>query len=68
MPQTRQIIREISSTFWLLREILPYGQDCQVISPEGVRQRVIVELTSAVQNYGLNGDDPRASFMDRRQN
>ncbi|MBE9175436.1 WYL domain-containing protein, partial [Synechocystis salina LEGE 06155] len=47
LPQTRQVIREISSTFWFLREILPYGKDCQVISPEGVRQRVMAELASA---------------------
>lgn len=51
LPQTRQVIRAIHSTFWLLREIFPYGKDCQVISPAGVRQKVIDELSLLTQHY-----------------
>ena len=60
LPQTRQVVREISSTFWFLREILPYGKDCQVISPEGVRQKAIAELSALVQNYGLHCGNQKA--------
>jgi predicted DNA-binding transcriptional regulator YafY len=34
----RRIIRPIASTFWFFREILPYGEDCEIIAPESIRQ------------------------------
>jgi predicted DNA-binding transcriptional regulator YafY len=51
LPQTRQIIRKVSSTFWFIREILPYGKDCQVISPASVRHKIIDELNSLKEHY-----------------
>jgi predicted DNA-binding transcriptional regulator YafY len=35
-PQVRQVLRDVSSTFWLFREILPYGEDCLIVSPSEV--------------------------------
>jgi len=55
-PQTRRVIRQVSNTFWFIREILPYGKDCQVISPANVRQKIIDELRLLTQNYHLDTD------------
>jgi hypothetical protein len=51
LPQTRQIIRKVSNTFWFIREILPYGKDCQVISPASIRHKIIDELNSLKKYY-----------------
>jgi WYL domain len=32
----RKVVRLVSSTFWLFREILPYGADCEIVSPPAV--------------------------------
>lgn len=48
---TRQIVRRICSTFWFIREILPYGKDCVVVSPDSVRERIRSELMAAANNY-----------------
>ena len=59
-PQTRRVIRHITSTFWFVREILPYGKDCQVMSPDSVRTKMIAELQLLSQNY-QQGNDPSPS-------
>lgn len=51
LPQTRQIIRQATSTFWLIREILPYGQDCEVVGPANVRAKVTTEISSIASRY-----------------
>lgn len=47
----RVIKRNISSTFWFVREMLPYGKDCVVVAPKPVRDRALSELKSAIENY-----------------
>ncbi len=47
----RIIKRNISSTFWFIREVLPYGKDCVVIAPVRVRDRLVKELEAALENY-----------------
>jgi WYL domain len=51
--QVRRVVRRVSSTFWFIREVLRYGRDCEIISPELVRDRLKQELTSLCQQYGL---------------
>ncbi|MBE9129258.1 helix-turn-helix transcriptional regulator [Coleofasciculus sp. LEGE 07081] len=53
-PPVRQVVRRISSTFWFIREVLPYGSDCEIVSPETVRARVIEKLITMCQNYKLD--------------
>lgn len=57
---TRGINRNVSNTFWFLREVLPYKKDCVVISPKPVRDgrcanhrrhRVQDELKAMLENY-----------------
>ena len=50
---TRKVIRQVVNPFWLIREVLRYGKDCQIISPESMRDRLKQELIILCQNYGL---------------
>ncbi|MCU0551399.1 MAG: WYL domain-containing protein [Leptolyngbya sp. Prado105] len=43
--------RQTSSTFWLLREILPYGKDCVIVAPDTVRDRVRSEIAAMFAEY-----------------
>ncbi len=52
-PQTRQVVRRASNTFWLIRELLPYGQQCEVISPEGVKEKIKDEVQALASRYGV---------------
>lgn len=57
---TRVIKRNVSNTFWFIREVLLLGQDCIVLTPAPVRDgrsldrrrhRVRDELKVALENY-----------------
>lgn len=50
-PPRKRIQRQITNIFWFVREILPYGKDCVVVSPDSVRSRVGSELRDAANNY-----------------
>ena len=52
-PQVRRVVRQISSTFWFFREVLPYGKDCTIVSPESVRSRFKAELRSLCEQYEI---------------
>lgn len=53
-PQTRRIVRRVASTFWLIRDVLRYGADCEVIAPDDLRQRVRAEITALSQRYATS--------------
>jgi hypothetical protein len=48
---TKKVIRKINSTFWFLREILPYGDDCVVVAPDAVVDRLRQKIRSLVAKY-----------------
>lgn len=52
-PKVRRVIRKVSSTFWFFREILQYGEDCVIISPDTVRDRFKQKVKSLCQNYNI---------------
>ncbi len=54
-PQVRRVVRLTSSSFWLIREVLRYGQDCEVISPSSVRDRISQEVLSLYKRYQASG-------------
>jgi len=56
-PPVRQVVRRISSTFWFMREVLPYGSDCEIVSPESVRSRFTQKLLALCHQYGLKIQD-----------
>lgn len=51
LPQVRRVVRQVSSTFWLVREILRYGQDCEVVAPESVRELMRQEVLGMSDRY-----------------
>jgi hypothetical protein len=52
-PPIRRVVRRISNTFWFFREVLRYGEDCIVVSPEDVRDRFKQKLRSLCEQYEL---------------
>jgi predicted DNA-binding transcriptional regulator YafY len=50
-PQIRRILKRVSQTFWLTREILAYGPDCVILSPLSLQQRIQEKLTEAQNRY-----------------
>ncbi len=58
--QTRRVVRRVSNSFWLIREVLRYGNDCEVVSPEGVRDRVKQNLLDLCSRYGLTTNNQDA--------
>lgn len=50
----RQVIRRVSNPFWLIREVSRYWEDCEIVSPENVRQQVREKLKLMCQQYDLD--------------
>jgi predicted DNA-binding transcriptional regulator YafY len=50
-PPQRTITRKIYSTFWFFREITPYFNDCEIISPDSVRNLFREKLRSLWERY-----------------
>ncbi len=48
---TKRVVRKINSTFWFLREILPYGDDCVVVAPDAVLDRIRQKVWSLAVQY-----------------
>lgn len=53
----RKVVKEVSSTFWLFREVSPYWEDCEIVSPESVRDRIKQKLRLQCQQYGMEIQD-----------
>jgi hypothetical protein len=50
-PNVRRVIREVSNTFWFIREILCYGKDCEIFSPKPMRDRFQQQLQGLINLY-----------------
>ena len=53
VPQVRRVVRQVSNTFWFFREVFRYGEDCEIVSPENVRDRFKQKLRTLSQLYDL---------------
>jgi predicted DNA-binding transcriptional regulator YafY len=51
--KVRHVVRRVSNPFWLEREVLRYGGDCVVMSPESLRDRIKQKLRLQCQQYDL---------------
>lgn len=51
--QVRRVQRLVSSTFWFFREILPYGEECEIVGPASIRDRFKEKVRSLYQRYEL---------------
>lgn len=45
----KRIVREVYSTFWFFREIVRYGMECEIVSPENIRAKFVNDKV-----YGLS--------------
>ncbi|MGI0488788.1 WYL domain-containing protein [Pantanalinema rosaneae CENA516] len=52
-PPIRRVVRRISNTFWFFREVMRYGEDCILVSPEPVLARLKQKLQAQCKQYGL---------------
>lgn len=50
-PQVKQVIRPINNSFWFLREILPYGEDCYLATPAELQEIIQVKIRALSQRY-----------------
>jgi predicted DNA-binding transcriptional regulator YafY len=49
--QVRRVLRDVSNTFWLFRELLPYGEDCLIVSPLELKERFMAKLKRLGELY-----------------
>ncbi|MDZ8187793.1 MAG: transcriptional regulator [Nostoc sp. ChiSLP02] len=51
--EVRQVVRRVSNPFWLIREVLRYGDDCVIVAPENVQALMVRKLKTLCQHYKL---------------
>ena len=49
----RHVVKRVSSIFWLFRDVLRYGEDCIIVSPDGVRDRFQQKLIALCRQYDI---------------
>jgi len=50
-PPMRKVVRNISNTFWFFREVLRYGENCLIVSPETAQAQFKQKLQALCKNY-----------------
>ena len=51
LGDVRQVVRRTVNPFWLIREVRRYGEDCEIVSPQALRDRFSASLASWLQRY-----------------
>jgi predicted DNA-binding transcriptional regulator YafY len=49
--EIRQVVRTVANPFWLIREISRYWEDCEIVAPESLRQRMKEKLAKMNNLY-----------------
>ncbi|MHC5825317.1 MAG: WCX domain-containing protein, partial [Nostoc sp.] len=49
----RQVVRRVVNEFWLVREVARYWEDCVIVSPESLRDRLKQKLSTLCQLYNI---------------
>ncbi|MHC5676450.1 WCX domain-containing protein [Nostoc sp.] len=49
----RQVVRRVVNEFWLIREVARYWEDCVIVSPESLRDRLKQKLSTLCQLYNI---------------
>lgn len=52
-----KVVKRISNPFWLIREIYPYRDKCEIISPPEVRNKYLEEWEKIGKRYGKISSD-----------
>lgn len=53
----RQVVRRVVNLLWLIREVLRYEENCVVVSPGSVRDRIKQKLRSLCNAYDMTIDE-----------
>ncbi|WP_424404116.1 helix-turn-helix transcriptional regulator [Microcoleus sp.] len=53
----RHVVKRVSSIFWLFRDVLRYGEDCVIVSPDNVRDRFQQKLIALCRQYDIKIGD-----------
>ncbi|MUL35348.1 WYL domain-containing protein [Gloeocapsopsis dulcis] len=53
----RRVIRQVTSSFWFLREVMQYAPDCFIVSPAAMRDRLVSKLRTLCQLYTIEIND-----------
>jgi predicted DNA-binding transcriptional regulator YafY len=48
---TKKVVRLVSSLFWFKRELFRYGKDCEVVSPQVMRDAIVFDIEAMLQRY-----------------
>ncbi|MBD2679451.1 MULTISPECIES: WYL domain-containing protein [Nostoc] len=49
----RQVVRRVVNEFWLIREVARYWEDCVIVSPESLRDRLKQKLLTLCELYDI---------------
>lgn len=52
-PQVKKVIRTLTSTFWFFREIRPLGKNCEIVTPDMIRDLFKQELSAWCDLYKI---------------
>lgn len=53
IEDVRQVVRRVVNEFWLIREVARYWEDCVIVSPESMRDRLKQKLRTLCQLYDI---------------
>ncbi|KAB8321021.1 transcriptional regulator [Tolypothrix campylonemoides VB511288] len=53
----RQVVRRVTNPFWLIREVARYWDECVIVSPESMRDRLKHKLRTLCQLYEIETKD-----------
>ncbi|WP_204106265.1 MULTISPECIES: WYL domain-containing protein [Spirulina sp. CCY15215] len=49
----RKVVRKTTNPFWLVREVMRYGKNCEIVAPDEIRDRLKTNLRKMCDQYGL---------------
>ena len=53
----RQVVRRVANPFWLIREVARYWDECVIVSPQSMRDRIKHKLRNLCQLYEIETKD-----------
>lgn len=53
LGEVRQVVRRVENPFWLIREVSRYWEDCVIISPDSMRDRLKQKLRTLCDFYDI---------------
>jgi len=51
--QIKRVVRQVTISFWFIREVMQYAPDCVIVSPQAMRDRFKQKLRSLLERYNM---------------